>query len=106
MSDTMFTKLNEAIGAGRFTFRGLIGLIVVLGCFTFLFMLFFYPIPPENKDVMHLSAGILLALSGMVVGWYFGSSKGKDDAEKVQQARAISTTQETTTTSKTPAANG
>jgi hypothetical protein len=62
--------------------RGVIAIIVIISSFGFLFSLLHYKIPPENKEVVTVSAGLILAGMGVVLGYYFGASKDKTDNEK------------------------
>lgn len=73
----------------KISFRGPIGIgIVVLG-FAFLFSLLFVNIPKENKDVLLFCAGIVLALMKDVSGFYFGGSKDKADSDKADHVKSI-----------------
>lgn len=67
----------------KFSFRGLIALLVLLGDFLFIFTFFFKEIPPPNKDAIMLLGGVMIGLSPQVISWYFGSSKDKADKDKV-----------------------
>lgn len=62
--------------------RTVIGFLVVLGCFGFLFVLTFHTTPPANKDILQLAAGSVLTTLATVVGFYFGSSKSAADQQK------------------------
>jgi hypothetical protein len=42
-------------------------------------MLFFIPIPQENKSLVDVSLGLVLGWGGAVIQFYFGSSKGSAD---------------------------
>lgn len=42
-------------------------------------MLFFVPIPEENKSLVDVSLGLVLGWGGAVMQFYFGSSKGSAD---------------------------
>ena len=57
-----------------------IGLLAILGGVTW--ALVYAPIPADNREPITVLIGVLSANIGMVVGYYFGSSKssrGKDD---------------------------
>lgn len=73
----------------RFSFRGPLAVIVVVLSFAFLFMLLWVPIPEPNKDAVMLAAGLVLAGLGVVLGWYFGSSKDKADSDKAKAIQDI-----------------
>jgi hypothetical protein len=66
----------------RFSFRGIIAMIVVVGSFAFLFTIVYHPIPEANKESVNMAMGFDLAALGIVIGWYFGSSKEKSDQDK------------------------
>jgi len=62
--------------------RSIIAISVILLGFTFLFFLLYKPMPPENKDAVMLSSGIVLGVVVSVAAYYFGSSKDKSDVDK------------------------
>lgn len=65
--------------------RSIIGLLVVVLSFVFLFLLLKTTIPAGNKDILQIAAGIVLAAMGGVIGYYFGSSKNESDKAKTEQ---------------------
>jgi drug/metabolite transporter (DMT)-like permease len=66
----------------RFSFRGVIALIIVLCSFIFLFVITRRVIPEGNKETVNLAAGLVLGVLANVTNWYFGSSKEKSDGDK------------------------
>jgi hypothetical protein len=88
----------------KISFRGPLGITVVFLSFAFLFLLAFKIIPSANKDVITFAAGQMLTLAGVVISWYFGSSKEKADAEKTAQVKDLLSGEksETITTKETP----
>lgn len=62
--------------------RSIIAITVVLLSFAFLFTLMFVKIPQENESIINVASGIVLGVLGVVVGYYFGSSKDKSDRDK------------------------
>lgn len=62
--------------------RSIIAFAIVLMSFGFLYFLLYRKIPAENKDILQISAGIVLGVLGTVASYYFGSSKDKSDQEK------------------------
>lgn len=56
--------------------RNSLAIIIVLGCFTLMYIMQVKAIPPENKDIINIVCGFVFggALSG-VVGYYFGATK-------------------------------
>jgi phosphotransferase system glucose/maltose/N-acetylglucosamine-specific IIC component len=73
----------ESIGRAA---RTIVAMIVVLGGFLFLFFLLYKKIPVENKDILQIAAGIVLATMGVVTGYYFGSSKNLTDKDRAAQS--------------------
>ena len=65
--------------------RNSLAVIIVLGCFTLMYILQVKPIPAENHDIVNIVCGFVFggALAG-VIGFYFGATKtdnpkGKDN---------------------------
>lgn len=56
--------------------RNSLAIIIVLGCFTLMYLLQVKPIPQQNHDIVNIVAGFIFggALAG-VVGFYFGATK-------------------------------
>jgi hypothetical protein len=69
---------------GRFQFRGVIALLVVVASFGFLFALLFVPIPEQNKETTNVTIGFVLVTLGIVIGYYFGTSKDTSDQTKTK----------------------
>lgn len=54
--------------------------IVVVACgISMVSALIFHSVPPENKDIVNISLGTVLAGWLQVVNYYFGSSKSSAD---------------------------
>jgi drug/metabolite transporter (DMT)-like permease len=62
--------------------RNTLALIIVIGCFAFIFSLLKRPIPVENKDVVNILAGTLFGTLAAVAGYYYGQSKTEADLKK------------------------
>jgi hypothetical protein len=64
--------------------RNSLAVIIVIGCFTLVYLLQVKPIPAENHDIVNIVSGFIYggALAG-VIGFYFGSTKTdkKNDTE-------------------------
>lgn len=58
----------------------ILGGLITLGFFGLLGLLIFNPTPMENKDLLNITIGSLIAGFTTVVGYFYGSSKGS--AEK------------------------
>lgn len=62
--------------------RTIIALSVIYLSFGFLYLVAFWAVPTGNRDLIMLSAGIVLGVVATVAAYYFGSSKDKSDSEK------------------------
>ena len=85
----------------KISFRGPLAFLIVLCSFAFLFMLLYRTVPSANRDLVALAAGFVLGMAKDVSGWFFGSSKGKEDGEKTAQLKELLTAEKTTTTTTT-----
>ena len=56
-----------------------LGALITLAFFGLLGMLVLYPIPEKNSQVLTLTIGALITSFSMVVGYFYGSSKGSAD---------------------------
>lgn len=61
------------------TFRNLLGIVVVVGFFTVLVVVFRTEMPQANKDIGLILIGVLGAKFSDIVSYFFGSSKGSAD---------------------------
>lgn len=55
------------------------GAVIVISILVLLGMLIIYRIPPENKDLLNIVIGAMLAGFTTVIGYFFGSSLGSAD---------------------------
>ena len=63
--------------------------ILILGATFYLgYVLLTKTIPSENRDIVNVALGLILWLSGTVVGYYFGSSKSSSDKNKITERLA------------------
>lgn len=76
--------------------RPFIALLIVIGVFSFIFILLYRAVPDNNKDILNIVLGIVMAKLGDITAYYYGNSKDKSDAE--QASRNSSTTTATTVT--------
>jgi hypothetical protein len=60
-------------------FMYILGTLIVLGFFGLLIMLITITVPIDNKDLLNISIGSLLASFSAIVGYYWGSSKSSSD---------------------------
>jgi len=62
---------------------------IVIGATFYLgYVLLTESVPPENRDIINVALGMILGLSGTVVGYYFGSSKSSSDKTQIFGDRA------------------
>jgi len=64
--------------------RNGIAVLFVIGVLIYIFVLVFHAVPEQNKDLINVIGGNVIAGLGMVLGYYFGSSKSdpkKEDDE-------------------------
>lgn len=62
--------------------RHMLAMIWSLGAIGIILTLIFHPLPRENKEVVYLAIGNLLSAAGMVLSFFFGSSKSETDSTK------------------------
>lgn len=60
----------------------MIGFLIVILSFGFLYLIAVKNIPADNKDILQISAGLVLGVLATVAAYYFGSSKDKSDQDK------------------------
>jgi len=56
-----------------------LGALIVAGFFILLYLLVYQSVPEINKDILNIVVGALIGMSGNVVNYFFGSSKGSAD---------------------------
>jgi len=61
----------------------LMGALVVLGGFAIAWLLIFYPIPESNNQIVTLVVGLVFGNVGLVIGYFFGSSKSSADKNEI-----------------------
>lgn len=61
--------------------RNIISIIFVLGVIGYIYILIFKPVPSENKDLVNVLGGTVISSLGVVLGFYFGSSKSETDTK-------------------------
>jgi len=64
-------------------YMAVLALVIVLATFYLGSILLTTTVPSENRDIINISLGMILGLSGTVVGYYFGSSKSSSDKNSV-----------------------
>ena len=53
--------------------------------------LIIHAVPPENRDIINVSLGTVLAMCFNVVQYYFGSSKSSADKTKLLSDNSVKT---------------
>lgn len=64
-------------------YMAILALVIVIATFYLGSMLLTQNVPQENRDIINVALGMILGLSGTVVGYYFGSSKSSSDKNVV-----------------------
>lgn len=67
---------------GKTDIRHLLAIIWCIGALAIILVLIFHPLPKENKEVVYLAIGSLLSGTGVVLSFFFGSSKSETDTNK------------------------
>lgn len=57
--------------------------IFILGYFTLIGFILFRVVPPDNKEIALMLFGTLTAGVGMILSYFYGSSKGSDDKNEM-----------------------
>lgn len=72
------TEATPFLNKLREFYRSTLGLIIILGAFSLVFMLYFIKIPPENVGAVNNVLGIVEGFAAAVVAFEFGSSRGSE----------------------------
>ena len=64
--------------------RNGIAVMYVMMVIVYIYVLAFHPVPAENKDLINVIGGHVIAGLGLVLAYYYGSSKtdSKNDKEE------------------------
>lgn len=60
-----------------------LGALIILAFFGLLGLLVLYPVPEKNNQVLTIAVGALITSFSMVVGYFYGSSKGSADKNEL-----------------------
>ena len=60
-----------------------LGGLVVVGFFVLLYLMLYWGVPAENRDLFNILAGALVGSFTTVVGYFYGSSKGSADKSQL-----------------------
>lgn len=55
--------------------RNGIAVLYVVMVLVYIYVLVYHPVPPENKDLINVIGGHVIAGLGLVLAYYYGSSK-------------------------------
>lgn len=61
----------------------ILGAFVVALCFFLAYMLLITTVPESNRDIVNIAFGIILGWGGLVVSYFFGTSKSSNDKTKI-----------------------
>lgn len=75
----------------RFSWRGWIAMIVIIGSIGITVMAFYKAVPEVNEKLVYSAIGYILAKFGTIIDWNFGASKTDDDKSKVEAAKELDT---------------
>ena len=64
-------------------FMYILGGLIVAGFFALIGMLIFKEVPVDNKDLLNIAIGSLLAAFSTVVAYFYGSSKGSSEKNEI-----------------------
>ena len=67
----------------RNLFLYIIAIVIVLATFSVIYLFVFYTVPESNKDALNIVLGALMGGFSLVLGYFFGSSKGSADKQEI-----------------------
>ena len=70
-------------------FQYALGGLITIGFFALLCGLLVRGVPDTNKDLLNLSVGALISSFSMIVGYFYGSSKGSAEKTEVMNKQLI-----------------
>lgn len=62
--------------------RHAIAVIYVVMVLGYLYVLAYHPVPGENKDLVNVLGGVIIGGVGIILNFFFGSSKSETDKTK------------------------
>lgn len=65
--------------------RNILAVMYVSMVLCYIYVLVFKPVPPENKDLVNVIGGNVIGGLGIVLGYYFGSSKASVKSSEKEQ---------------------
>ena len=79
-----FMNLNSAPWLTKHI-ASLLAILTLILSFLFFFLLIFYPLPSEKKDIVIYILGVLSAIDTQIFSFYFGSSKESEVKNRMLQ---------------------
>lgn len=68
------------INLGKANARNILGFMWSISTISVMMVIAFYPVPERNKELLHMAMGNYLTLTGMMMAYFFGSSKDQSAA--------------------------
>lgn len=62
--------------------RNILAILYIVLVLGFLYVLAFHPVPAGNSNLVNILGGHVIAGSGIILGFFFGSSKRDSDDKK------------------------
>lgn len=67
---------------GKAEIRNIIAIVYVVMVLGFIYLLAMKPVPMENKDLVNVLGGVVIGGVGVILSFFFGSSKSETDSKK------------------------
>lgn len=64
---------------GKAEIRNIIAVLYVTLVLGYIYVLAFKPVPSENKDLVNVLGGVVIGGVGVILSFFFGSSKSEAD---------------------------
>lgn len=72
-------------------YMAILAFVIIIATFYLGDRLLTNTVPSENRDIVNVALGMILGLSGTVVGYYFGSSKSSNDKNGILEGKIMDT---------------
>lgn len=76
----------------RPTVQSFLGICVIAGVFIYIVCITFFKVPKENQNNVNYSLAFLSNIAGLVMGFFFGSSKKQDERPAEVTSQTITKT--------------
>ena len=60
-----------------------LGGLISVGFFFVLVLLIYKPMPTDNRDIFYLIVGALISFEGVIINYFFGSSRGSAEKSEI-----------------------